>query len=250
MNHLRRKKKYLSEPAKPADEWYIVEINRNSRNRRAMKIFLNALVAAGFALALFITTKTFVISHQEYQEDTTLFLYDQGNASPAIRAEILEQLELFQEGYDKRDTSILESYMEQLFSRENILILGTMPGEIYSGYEEAADLLSSDWLDWGDVHMLHESSNISASDSVAWFSMIGHVEFDLSRWLDLPLRVSGVMVREEVAWKFQQLQFQFDLDISWVLYVTILLSILLLVSIIRLVCVIIRTSRKRGTQGQ
>ena len=46
-----------------------------------------------------------------------------------------------------------------------------MPGEIYSGYVEAADLVSSDWLYWGDVQMLVESSNISASDSVAWFSM-------------------------------------------------------------------------------
>jgi hypothetical protein len=140
--------------------------------------------------------------------------------------------------------------MEQLFSRENILILGTMPGEIYSGYAEAADLVSSDWLYWGDVYMLVESSNISASDSVAWFSMIGHVEFDMSRWLDLPLRVSGVMVREDMGWKFQQLQFQFDLNTQWVLYVTVLLSILLLVSILRLLFVIIRASKKRGTQAQ
>jgi hypothetical protein len=49
-----------------------------------------------------------------------------------------------------------------------------------------------------------------------------------------------------MGWKFQQLQFQFDLDITWVLYVTILLAILLLVSIIRLVFVIIRSSQKRG----
>jgi len=34
-----------------------------------MKIFLNVLVVAGFALTLFITTKTFEIPHQEYQED-------------------------------------------------------------------------------------------------------------------------------------------------------------------------------------
>jgi hypothetical protein len=94
--------------------------------------------------------------------------------------------------------------------------------------------------------MLVESANISASDSVAWFSMIGHVVFDMSSWLDLPLRVSGVMVQEEPGWKFQQVQFQFDLDITWVLYVTILLAIFLLVSIIRLVFVIIRTSQKRG----
>jgi hypothetical protein len=250
MDSLRPKKKYLSEPAKNRDEWYPVEINGNSLYCRTMKILLNVLVTAGFALALIITTKTFVIPHQEYQDDPSLFLYDQGNASPAVRAEILGQLEKFQEGYTHRDTSILESYMDQLFSRENILILGTMPGEIYSGYVEAADLVSSDWLYWGDVDMLVESSNISASDSVAWFSMIGHVEFDMSKWLDLPLRVSGVMVRGDRTWTFQQLQFQFDLNIQWVLYVTILLALLLLVSIIRLVFVIIRTSRKRGTQGQ
>jgi len=215
-----------------------------------MKIFLNALLTAGFALALIITVKTFVIPHQEYQEDPSLFLYDQGNASPAVRAEILEHLEYFQDGYDKRDTSILESYMEQLFSRENILILGTMPGEIYSGYEEAADLVSSDWLEWGDVQMLVESANISASDSVAWFSLIGHVVFDMSSWLDLPLRVSGIMVREDPGWKFQQLQFQFDLNIQWVLYVTILLAIFLLLSIIRLVFLIIRTASRRSRQAQ
>ena len=215
-----------------------------------MKIVLNVLVAAGFALALFLLTKTFVIPHQEYQADSSLYLYEQGNASPEVRAEILEQLVLFQEGYDKRDTSILESYMDVLFSKENILILGTMPAEIYSGYVEAADLVSSDWLLWGDVQMLVESANISASDSVAWFSMIGHVVFDMSSWLDLPLRVSGVMVQEEHTWKFQQLQFQFDLNPLWVLYVIILLSIFLLVSIIRLVYIIIRASWKQGGKDQ
>ncbi len=215
-----------------------------------MKIFLNILVVAGFALALFITTRTFVIPHQEYQEDTSLFLYDQGNADPAVRAEILQQLELFQKGYTDRDTSILPSYMEQLFSKENILILGTMPGEIYSGYVEAADLVSSDWISWGDVSMLTESSNVSVSDSVAWFSMIGHVVFDMSSMLDLPLRVSGVMVQGDQGWKFQQLQFQFDLDMSWVLYVSILLSILLLVSIIRLIYLLIRSSAKGSRQAQ
>ena len=215
-----------------------------------MKIVLNVLVAACFALTLFFLTKTFVIPHQEYQEDPSLFLYGEGNASPEVRAEILKQLEYFQEGYDLRDTSILETYMDALFSKENILILGTMPGEIYSGYVEAADLVSSDWLLWGDVQMLVESANISASDSVAWFSMIGHVVFDMSSWLDLPLRVSGLMIYTEQSWKFQQLQFQFDLNIKWVLYATILLAILLLVSIIRLVYIIIRASRKRVRQGQ
>jgi len=70
------------------------------------------------------------------------------------------------------------------------------------------------------------------------------VVFDMSSLLDLPLRVSGVMTQEDQGWKFQQLQFQFDLNMSRVLYVIILLSLLLLVSVIRLVFVLIRSSRK------
>ena len=209
-----------------------------------MKIVLNILVVLGFGLALFLCTRTFQMSHPEYHENPSLLLYERGNASDEVRLEILEQLEYFKKGYLQRDTLFLEVYMDRLFSRENILILGTMPGEIYSGYVDAADLVSSDWLYWGDVNLLVESSNISGSDSIAWFSMIGNVEFDISSLLDLPLRVTGTMVKEEQDWKFQQLQFQFDLNIQWVLYVIVLLSLLLLVSIIRLIVVIVRSTGK------
>lgn len=211
-----------------------------------MKILLNVLVVAGFGLALFVVTRTLEIPNQEYQDDLNSFLYGPGNATPEIRAQIMEQLELFREGYEQRDTSILDTYMSQLFSEENILIFGTMPWEIFTGYKEAADLISSDWLYWGDVHLLVESSNISASDSVAWFSMIGHVVFDLSSRLDLPLRVTGVMVWSDRSWKFQQLQFQFDLSFSWILYVIILLTVLFLTSFIRLLYLIIRSLYRKS----
>jgi hypothetical protein len=206
-----------------------------------MKITLNILVFIGIGLALFLAALTFEMTNPEYHHDPGLFLYDQGNAQGKIRAEILEQLELFKRGYTNRDTLILESYMNQLFSNENILILGTMPGEIFSGYDAAKDLVASDWLYWGDVNMLVESANISVQDSVAWFSMIGNVEFDFSRLLNLPLRISGVMVLVEQDWKFQQLQFQFDLNTMWVLYLIIVLSLLLALSFIRLVVVVFRT---------
>lgn len=207
------------------------------------KIALNILVILGFGLVLFLSTRTFQMTHPEFHENPSLSLYGHGSASDEVRQEILEQLEYFKEGYLQRDTTIMEVYMDRLFSRENILILGTMPGEIYSGYVEAADLVSSDWLYWGDVNLQVESSNISGGDRIAWFSMIGNVEFDMSSLLDLPLRVTGTMVKEEQAWKFQQLQFQFDLNTQWVLYAIVLLSLLLLVSIIRLIVVIVRSAK-------
>ena len=204
------------------------------------RILIHILVIIGLSLALFTMTKILSIPHVEYYTVPDLHLYNKGNASPEIRQQILDKLQLFQEGYEARDTSNLESYMDKLFSRENILILGTMPNEIYSGYSEAADLVSSDWLYWGDVKLLVEQSNISAMDSVAWVSTIGKVEFDLSRWLVLPLRFTGVMVNEGQDWKFQQVQFQLDLDSSWILGAILIISLLILASIIRLVFLIIR----------
>ena len=204
------------------------------------RIIIHILVITGLSLALFTMTKILSITHEEYYTVPDLYIFNKGNASPEIRKQILDKLQLFQDGYEARDTSNLDSYMDQLFSRENILILGTMPNEIYSGYLEAADLVSSDWLYWGDVKLLVEQSNISAMDSVVWVSTIGQVEFDLSRWLVLPLRLTGVMVNEGQDWKFQQLQFQFDLDLSWILGAILIISLLILASIVRLVFVIIR----------
>ena len=56
----------------------------------------------------------------------------------ARERQIIDQLNKFQDGYSRRDTSQVEAFMESLYSRENILILGTMPGEVFSGYDRAA----------------------------------------------------------------------------------------------------------------
>ena len=205
---------------------------------------LHILLILGLTLALFMITKILSITHQESYARPDLSPFGQGNATGEVRMEILEQLDLFQQGYAARDTSGLASFMDRLISRQHILILGTMPNEIYSGFEEAAELVQSDWLSWGDVKLLMEQSNISGSDSVAWVSTIGTVEFDLSRLLVLPLRFSGIMVREGRDWKFQQLQFQFDLDNSFILGAIFLLSLLILSSIARFVYVLARRGHR------
>ena len=144
---------------------------------------------------------------------------------------------------------ILEEYCSRLVSKENILILGTMPGEIYSGYEAASELIETDWLYWGDVYYLMDQANISVKDGVAWVSTIGYVEFDMSRFLVLPLRYSATMVLEDSAWKFQQMQFQFDLDNMKILVVIILLLLTSIGFLIRIIVLIIRMqiqSRRSG----
>ena len=137
-----------------------------------------------------------------------------GNATPEIRAAVLNQLERFQEGYTRRDAKQLYTYMDGVFSRERPVLLGTMPGELYVGYPQVTEIIREDWESWGDCRFRLDQTHISAAGNVAWFATVGSVKFDLSRYLVLPLRLTGVMVKENGVWKVRQAQFQFDLDLS------------------------------------
>jgi hypothetical protein len=135
--------------------------------------------------------------------------------------------------------------MESLYSRENLLILGTNPNEIFSGYERATSLVRSDWESWGDCKFNLDSANISSAEDIAWFSTRGYVEFDLSKLLVIPLRLTGIMVKEDGVWKFQQQQFQFDIDFSFALLAILILAVWILVSLVILAVVSVRVIKSR-----
>ena len=205
-----------------------------------MKILNTLLVLCGLALTLFTVTRTFRVPHNAYYRNPDAYVFQKGNAAPEIRRQIEQKLLEFQQGYEARDTSILHYYMDDLFSHENVLILGTMPLEIYSGFDAASELVRTDWLQWGDVRLLIQNANISTHGDVAWISTIGYVKTDLSRFLVLPLRFTGVMVMEEFGWKFQQAQYQFDLDISFTVLAILLAGFLTLGTVIRFIHLIYR----------
>jgi hypothetical protein len=210
------------------------------------KIVNSFLILFGLGLTLFITTRTLKIPHKSFYNASDEYVFSKGNADPEVRNQIEQKLRQFQDGYEARDTTVLYYFMDDLFSQENILILGTMPNEIYYGYDEATDLVRSDWLLWGDVRLLVQNANISTQGNVAWVSTIGFVEFDLSRFLVLPLRFSGVLVHENFGWKFQQAQFQFDLDSSFTVMAILLLWILFLLSVLRFFYLLYRQLRSRS----
>ena len=163
-----------------------------------MKILNSILIILGLGLALFIITRTFKIPHKAFYNNPEAYVFTRGNADPKIRNQIEQKLLQFQEGY------------------------------------EASDLVRSDWLQWGDVKLSVLNANISNYGDVAWISTIGFVEFDISRFLVLPLRFSGMLVKEDFGWKFQQVQFQFDLDSSFTVMAILLLWLLFGLSILRL----------------
>lgn len=209
---------------------------------KIVKILVRILL---ILVILFLVTRTFKRADERKYGATSAAFFSKGNAPDSIRKEVLLQLHKFQDGYAKRDTGQVESFMNSLYSKGNILILGTMPGEIFEGYKSSNRLVKSDWESWGDCRFALDSANISATGNVAWFSARGYVEFDLSSLLVIPLRLTGVMVKEEGTWKFQQQQFQFDIDFSFSMLACVLLFIWLVVDVITLAFVFVRTYNRR-----
>jgi hypothetical protein len=194
---------------------------------------------------LFLVTRTFKRADEHKYGSTSAAVFSKGNAPDSIREEVLAQLHKFQDGYSKRDAGQVDSFMQSLYSMGNILILGTMPGEIFTDYKSATGLVKSDWESWGDCRFAVDNANISSNGDVAWFSARGYVKFDLSSLLVIPLRLTGVMIKEDETWKFQQQQFQFDVDFSFSMLAAVLLFIWLVLSVITLVNVIIKSLKKR-----
>lgn len=196
-------------------------------------------------LILFLVTRMFKRADEARILSPLNAAYSTGNAPDSTRNEIIGQLHKFQHGYTNRDTSQVNAFMESLFSRENTLVLGTSPGEVFIGYDRAARLVRSDWESWGDCRFMVDSAYISSAGDVAWFATKGYVEFDLSKMLVLPLRLTGVMVKEDQVWKFRQQQFQFDIDWSFSLLAILVLSAWILVSLATLAIVSVRAVKAR-----
>jgi len=196
-------------------------------------------------ILLFLVTRVFKKADEKVILSPAKAFYSKGNSPDSTRMEIIEQLKKFQNGYSKRDPGNIDTFMQSLYSKENILILGTMPNEIYPGYEKATQLVKTDWESWGDCKFEIDSANISSLDNTAWFSTKGYVEFDLSSLLVIPLRLTGIMVKEDQEWKFRHQQFQFDIDFSFSLIATLIISVWILVSIITLSIKTVKLVRKK-----
>jgi len=185
------------------------------------------------AMLLLSVILTFQQPHKAfYQTDEKR--YGAGSADGKTRAEILTQLNHFQDGYTRRDLSQVDSFVAHVFSGENILVLGTMPDEIYDTQRDVEKLIYSDWNAWGDCTFLMENAHISSSGQVAWFSTIGFVKFDVPNFLVMPLRLSGILVKENTDWKIQHLQFQFDLNLFVLFFTALILFLALSVNLVQL----------------
>jgi len=182
-------------------------------------------------IVLFLVTRIFRRADENNFLSAKTLPVTKGNAPDSVRNKIVSQLLKFQDGYSLRDISKVDTFMTGLYSKDNIMILGTMPGELFIGFERAAGLVKSDWESWGDCKFDINNASISSNGNTAWFFTTGYVKLDLSRLLVLPLRLTGIMINDNGIWKFRQQQFQFNIDFSLTFLAVIILFIWLLVDL-------------------
>jgi hypothetical protein len=203
---------------------------KSQRTRPTVKTIKILLILLLNLFLLFAVTRLYNNPWDETFLPKDAFPLGRGNASDDVRADVVARLTEFQAAYTGRDLSKVTSFTQSLFAADNVVVLGTMPREMFVGFDRVSSLVKGDWESWGDCRFLLDRAHISAAGNVAWVATVGFVRFDLSRFLVLPLRLSGVLVKQDHAWKFQFLQFQFDLDVAWALVVEFVLAIWLVIN--------------------
>ena len=95
--------------------------------------------------------------------------------------ELMEVLNIFKLAYIKRDPKMVDSFMEELFDKdEDIIIIGTGASEWCTGYEEAKDIFLGDFEYWGDLRINAEEATIIPLGNTAVIYTTGTVKYSFS----------------------------------------------------------------------
>ena len=162
-----------------------------------------ALATGGFVMGWHLSRRPIGFGYPRH------YLNQKGDAQPQIRTAVLVSLRAFEAGYVKRDPAVLPAFMEQLFPKDqDILVLGTDSGEWIEGYQRVGDFIANDWRYWGDVRLDVENAMISADNDVAWLTTVGTVSSGSSP--PRVIRFTAVLTLSNGRWLFRHVQFQWD----------------------------------------
>lgn len=120
-------------------------------------------------------------------------------------SEILEVLTRFQDGYYKRDLSVVPSYVEEHFT-DDVLVIGTGLDEWCHGIEEVEKLVEGDWKEWGDLVLAIDRAVIRIRENWSWLVVPGTLTQSGDSY---PIRVSAGLHKVEGRWKFHQMMFSY-----------------------------------------
>lgn len=102
--------------------------------------------------------------------DKSIFEMSKASSNEEIE-EIKKVLQVFQEGYTKRDVNHVDEYMKEVFLLDDdLVVIGTDADELCLGVDAARGIVESDWKYWGNFKMNYEDAIICVNDEVAYFT--------------------------------------------------------------------------------
>jgi hypothetical protein len=125
--------------------------------------------------------------------------------SSSEKNEIIEVLRKFQSGYDKRDLSVVKTYVAEHFT-EDVLVIGTGPDEWCHRLEEVEKLVEGDWKEWGDLKLDIDRAVIRVRENWGWLAVPGTLTQLGESYL---IRVSAGLNKAVGRWKFHQMTFSY-----------------------------------------
>lgn len=140
-----------------------------------------------------------------------------GEALPAeLRERALRPLRQLNAYYEKRDPELADACIDETILPEEMLILGTNPGEIFHGRKWTKHLLQCDWKYWGHLSLDVERSALSRVGTALYFVLPAQVKLDIWRFR-IPVRITGILEEQEGLWYISKLQFINNLNTAYVI---------------------------------
>ena len=140
-----------------------------------------------------------------------------GEALPAeLRESVLRPLRQLNAYYQKRDPELADACIDETILPEDMLILGTNPGEIFHGRKWTKHLLQCDWKYWGQLTLDVERTALSRAGTALYFVLPAQVKLDIWRFR-LPVRITGILEERKGLWYISKLQFINNLNTAYVI---------------------------------
>ena len=140
-----------------------------------------------------------------------------GEALPEeVRDNALRPLRQLNSYYEKRNPELADACIEETILPDEMLILGTNPGEIFHGRKWTKHLLQCDWKYWGQLSLNVERTALSRVGTALYFALPAQVKLDIWRFR-LPVRITGILEERDGLWYISKLQFINNLNTAWVI---------------------------------
>lgn len=140
-----------------------------------------------------------------------------GESLPAeLRENALRPLRQLNAYYEKRDPELADACIDETILPDEMLILGTNPGEIFYGRKWTKHLLQCDWKYWGHLLLDVERAAISRVGTALYFALPAQVKLDIWRFR-IPVRITGILEERDGLWYISKLQFINNLNTAYVI---------------------------------